>query len=221
MAISALQRKNMVESQVRPSDVTDRRITSAMQDLARENFLPAAVANLAYMDEALAVAPGRSLMPPRAFAQLLQLASLEAGHNVLIVGALQGYSAAVMSRLAGKVLALESDSTAATAANAALEQCGAHNVTVVSGPHIDGWPAAAPYDVIFVEGAVERVPDTLVAQLAPGGRLVTVEVSGKVGRAVVLQKSGRQGQEVVSKRVAFDASIPRLPGFEAPKTFAF
>ena len=109
MADITLQRKNMVESQVRPSDVTDRRITSAMQDIARETFVPPGLADVAYMDDPLTVAPGRTLLAPRTFARLLQLADVQDVDKVLIVGALHGYSAAIISRLAGKVVALEAD----------------------------------------------------------------------------------------------------------------
>jgi len=221
MAISALQRKNMVESQIRPSDVTDRRITSAMQDLPRERFMPANVADLAYMDDAVTVAPGRGLMAPRVFARLLQLAGIESRHKVLIVGALHGYSAAVISHLANEVVALESDASAVAAATPALQERGIANVTVVSGQLVDGWPAGAPFDVIFVEGAVEQMPAQLIDQLAPSGRLVTVELSGAVGRGVIVQKSGTDGRVSVSRRVAFEASAPRLPGFERAKVFSF
>jgi protein-L-isoaspartate(D-aspartate) O-methyltransferase len=221
MAMSALQRKNMVESQVRPSDVTDRRITSAMQDLPRERFLPPSATDFAYMDEALTVAPGRSLMAPRTFARLLQLADIEAGHRVLIVGALYGYSAAVISRLAGDVVALESDATAASGAASALKETGIFNVKVVTGPLDGGWPAGAPYDAILIEGAIERIPPPLLDQMAGSGRLVTIEVQDAVGRAVVLQKTGSGAAATVSRRVAFDASAPMLPGFEQPKTFSF
>ena len=223
MANSALQRKNMVESQVRPSDVTDRRITAAMQDVERERFVPAPVATLAYMDEDLNVAPGRSLMSPRVFARLLQLAELEATANVLIVGALHGYSAAVMSRMAEKVTALETDAAAVSAAKSALSGAEYGNVAVVSGPLENGWPTAAPFDVIFVEGMVARLQPQLLDQLAPSGKLVAVEASGKVGHAVVIQKTNinGSGQPSYSRRIAFDVSAPRLPGFDEPKGFAF
>jgi protein-L-isoaspartate(D-aspartate) O-methyltransferase len=221
MANSVLQRTNMVESQVRPSDVTDRRITQAMQLIARELYLPASAAQLAYMDEDLPVAAGRSAMSPRSFARLLQLAEVEAEDNVLIVGCLYGYSAVVIAQMAAKVTALDVDAAAVSAADRALAEAQVKNVAVVRGPLEVGWPANAPYHVIFVEGAVDRLPTELVDQLQTGGRLVAIEADAKVGHAVVLQKTVSAGRTSVSKRIAFDASAPRLPGFEIPKAFVF
>ena len=217
MTDTLLQRKNMVESQVRPSDVTDRRIMTAMLEIPRERFVPAGVAPLAYMDEALSVAPGRSLMAPRDFARLVQLAGINTSDKVLIVGALSGYSSAVISRLARTVVAIESDVSAVAAAKAALIDAKITNVTVETGQLSAGWFAAAPYDVIFVEGAVESVPSSLLDQLADAGRLVAVELDGGVGRAVVRQKTGN----ITSRRVAFEASAALLPGFERPRAFSF
>ncbi len=221
MADSALQRKNMVESQVRPSDVTDRRITGAMQDVQRERFVPARQASLAYMDEALAVAPGRSLMAPRTFARLLQLADVQPGDKVLIIGALQGYSTAVIARLARAVVAVERDGELATAARSAVADSKIANAVIVSGPLTAGYPASAPYDVIFVEGAIESLPAELTAQLSPAGRLVAIENSGGLGRAIVMQASPAKAGATVSRRIAFDAAGSLLPGFEQPKAFKF
>ena len=217
MTDTLLQRKNMVESQVRPSDVTDRRIMTAMLEIPRERFVPAGIASLDYMDEALSVAPGRSLMAPRDFARLVQLAGINTSDKVLIVGALSGYSSAVVSRLAQTVVAIESDVSAVAAAKAALIDAKISNVTVETGQLSAGWSAAAPYDVIFVEGAVESVPSSLLDQLADAGRLVAVELDGGVGRAVVRQKTGN----ITSRRVAFEASAALLPGFERPRAFSF
>lgn len=218
MTDTALQRKNMVESQVRPSDVTDRRITAAMQDLAREDFVPSALKPLAYMDEPIAVAPGRSLMAPRTFARLLQLADVDAGDKVLIVGALTGYSAAVVARCAAQVVALESDAALAAAAKSALS---AKNVSLASGPLTDGWPAAAPFDVIIIEGGFELLPPQLLGQLSSSGRLVGIDVSGGVGRAVTIETLGAKDNVTTSRRVAFEAAAVCLPGFARSSAFTF
>lgn len=221
MTDAALQRKNMVESQVRPSDVTDRRITAAMQNIARENFVPSNLATLAYMDDPLTVAPGRSLMAPRTFARLLQLANVEAGDKVLIVGALQGYSAAVIARLTSSVVALESDAAIVATAKASLTAAGVANVNFVAGPVADGWAAAAPYDVIIIEGGFEVLPPKLLSQLAAYGRLVGIDLSAGIGRAVVIEKLGSQSDETASRRVAFEAAATCLPGFARSKVFSF
>lgn len=218
MADAGLQRRNMVESQVRPSDVTDRRITGAMQDIARELFVPEPLRALAYMDEDLPFAGGRALAAPRSFARLIQLADIDAGNRVLDCGALTGYSSAVLARLGREVVALESNGKFAAEARQRLADLTVSNVTVVVGALEAGHPAGAPYDVIIIEGAVERIPEALTAQMAPGGRLVTIEVLGGVGRALVVTKTA-QGN--LARRVAFEASAPLLAGFEKPKTFVF
>lgn len=210
MADLALQRKNMVESQVRPSDVTDRRITAAMMALPRERFLPPHLAGLAYSDGALALGDGRGLMAPRDFARLIQLAVIGDGDRVLDVGSAGGYSAAVLSRLAREVVALESNHGEALNATATLPEFGGANVKIVSGPLEAGWPEGAPYDVIVVEGALDAVPATLLAQLAPGGRLVAILVADGIGRAAVF---GPGPGHSAAPRLAFEASAPRLPGF--------
>ncbi len=217
MADAALQRKNMVESQVRPSDMTDRRIMGAMMALPRERFVPEGLAALAYMDEALAVAPGRGLMAPRDFARLIQLAEIEAGERVLDIGALSGYSSAVLARLGHDVVALESDAAAHDSMVSILKSLDISNVCPVSGPLTAGWPAAAPYDVIVLEGAVEMVPDALLAQLSANGRIAGIAREGKVSRAFLLKKTPEGG----ARRAAFEASAPALPGFEVAKGFAF
>lgn len=221
MSSSALQRKNMVESQVRPSDVTDRRITGAMELIPRERFVPAAVATLAYMDDALAVAPGRSLMAPRTFARLVQLADIQSSDKVLIIGALGGYSTAIIASLSTNVVALESDAAMTLASKAVLGDLKIAHVTVVTGALENGWQASAPYDVVVIEGAIERVPDALLAQLRPNGRMVAIENSGGVGRATLIQAVGPEGRRTLSRRVAFEAAAACLPGFERPKVFAF
>lgn len=217
MADTTLQRKNMVESQVRPSDVTDRRITAAMLDVAREAFVPDAVKPLAYMDDAIEVAPSRRMMAPRTFARLLQLASIEVSDNVLDVGSAGGYSAAVLSRLSHKVIALEQDAALAASAKAALAAAGAHNVTVVTGNLAAGHAPGAAYDVIVIEGQVEVIPPALMDQLGIGGRLVAIMSDGAAPQAVLIKKS----QSGIARRIGFDASAPRLPGFEKPKSFVF
>ena len=218
MADTALQRKNMVESQVRPSDVTDRRIMAAMQDIARERFVPEGQKSLAYMDEAIAFGGGRGLLAPRIFARLVQLANIGASDKVLDVGCLTGYSAAVASRLAGHVTALESDAGLARTAKVELTAKTAANVDVVTGVLAAGHAAGAPYDVIIVEGVTERMPDALTDQLALGGRLVAIEASGRrLGQAIVVTKSASG----LTKRVAFEASGFLLPGFEKPAAFTF
>lgn len=222
MADIALQRLNMVESQVRPSDVTDRRIIRAMQQVAREAFLPPALQPIAYSDEALVLPTtdggrGRGVLAPRVFAKLVQLADIDSDEVVLDIGCGLGYSAAVLSRVAQTVVALEQDKAMADEATRILTSQGADSVVVVSGKLVDGYAAEAPYDAIVIEGAVEQIPLQLLDQLKDGGRLVAIKMSGGVGRAVLLRRFGQQ----FDTTEAFDASAPMLSGFEAPKAFVF
>jgi protein-L-isoaspartate(D-aspartate) O-methyltransferase len=213
MADAALQRKNMVESQVRPSDVTDRRITAAMTTIPREAFLPERLAKFAYSDETLAIGPGRVMLPPSTLAKLVQLAEIDAGDKALVVGGCCGYAAAVAAQLADKVVALLPDDAAAAALSGTCVSLRIANVSPVSGPLSAGWQAAAPYDVIIIEGGVESVPERIAAQLAEGGRLVAVEVERGLGHAFMLRKTA----DLLARREAFQAAAPLLPGFEAPK----
>lgn len=218
----ALQRKNMVESQVRPSDVTDRRVINAMLNVPREAFVPTALKPVAYMDEALVLvkaeagSPARGMMAPRSLARLLQLAEISAGDVVLMVGAGSGYASAVVARLAQTVVALESDASLAEQATRTLESLGHDNAVVVTGDLDVGYPSEGPYDVIVVEGAVEEMPGALLDQLKDGGRLAAVE-AGTPAHAVVWRRAGRS----FDRRVAFESAAPALPGFRRKRAFVF
>ena len=217
----ALQRTNMVESQIRPSDVTDRRILRAMAALPREHFVPPSLATLAYMDESISLydagyrGPARRMLSPRTLAKLLQLAQVESTDRVLDVGAGRGYGAAVLARLASTVVALESDTDLAAAAKSALEH--EKNVTVLPGALQTTAPTQGPFDVIVLEGAVFDSPTGLLQQLKPGGRLVAVLNEGGVGRATVWLRQG----DTFGQSTAFEASITPLPGFELAPAFTF
>jgi len=211
----ALRRSVMVDTQVRPNDVTKYPVIAAMLDVPRELFVPEALREVAYVGEGVPLAPGRVLAEPRTLAKLADALAPEPGERVLVVGAGTGYSAAVMARMAGKVTALEEDEGLAARARTALREAGAEGVEVVTGPLAAGWPAGAPYDVILIDGGVETVPAAISAQLAPGGRIGAVFMEGALGTARIGHVAG--GQAVW--RFAFNATAPVLPGFAAARAF--
>jgi protein-L-isoaspartate(D-aspartate) O-methyltransferase len=217
MVDAAVQRTNMVESQVLPSDVTDYRIARVMSELAREKFVPETMAALAYMDEAILVSQAggerRWLLAPRVEAKLIQLADIGADDHVLVVGCATGYSAAVIAGLARSVVALENGEALVSEARKNLAD--AANVSVVSGALKSGWPTKAPYDAMVLPGSVSAVPEDLLDQLKDGGRLVAIVDDGGIGKATVWKRLGRS----MDSRVAFDAAAPALPGFAKAPAF--
>lgn len=214
--MSESARFNMVEAQIRTSNVTDPRIHAAMGAVARERFVPNAARALAYADVPVAVAPGRYLLDPRSFAKLLQLAQVDAGDRVLDVACGTGYSSAVLGRLAAEVVALEQDADLVRIASELLANAMG-KVEVVQGGLIEGVKGQAPFDVIFVNGAIEQTPDILLAQLAEGGRLVTVMRESGQTRAWLFVKQNGQ----VGRRPDFDADVPLLAGFKKAMGFVF
>jgi protein-L-isoaspartate(D-aspartate) O-methyltransferase len=216
MQVYAVQRERMVESQVRTNDVTDVRIQRAMRDVPRERFVPAAKQAVAYSDTPVEVVRGRFLLDPRTFAKLAQLGMIEPTDRVLDVGCASGYSSVVFARLCAQVTCLEEDAELVRIASD-LGRGFASNALVVQGKLADGYSAGAPYDVIFLNGAVEAIPERLQQQLAEGGRLVAILQPGPQGRAhVFLKEKGRIG-----RRADFDSTVPLLPGFQEAKGFVF
>lgn len=213
-------RQKMVDGQVRTNDVTDRRILDAMLAVPREVFVPASRQALAYLDLDLDVSEGgakRYLIKPQLIGKLLQAAEIGEGDNVLVVGCATGYLAALTAKLARQVTATESDSALVAKANDAFAAIGLSNVTCRAAASAEGDPAAAPYDVIILNGATEVTPDGLFGQLKEGGRLLGVSAESRPSRAMVVTRShGEFGH-----RPLFDAAAPVLPGLERAAAFVF
>ncbi|WCM28675.1 protein-L-isoaspartate O-methyltransferase [Sphingomonas sp. QA11] len=208
-------RHAMVASQLRTNAVSDPRIVTVMARVPREAFLPAEVREIAYRDTAVPLGRARFQNVPIATGRLLTEAYLLPSDRVLLVGAAGGYTAAVLAELVAHVVAVESDPVLAAQAREAL--AGRANVTLVEGPLEAGHAADAPYDVLVIDGAVEHVPDALVAQLAAGGRVVT----GIADRAVTRLASGRKSGGGFGLLDFADIDCVPLPGFSRPKTFTF
>lgn len=213
----AAAREAMVDSQVRPSDVTRYPIIEAMRTVPRELFVPPALRPVAYLGEHVALAPGRVLLDPRVFAKLLD--ALDVGPNdlVLDVGCGHGYSSAVIARMAEAVIALEEDAAMAREAETALAALGADNAIVQLGTLAEGVPEHGPYDAILIEGAIDVLPQALADQLKPGGRIAAIFARGAYGHA----RLGHRGETGIGWRRVFDAAAPVLPGFGAAKMFEF
>jgi protein-L-isoaspartate(D-aspartate) O-methyltransferase len=213
----AAARRNMVESQLRPNRVTDPALLEALAAVPRELFVPAPLRSVAYVDEDIPLGHGRFLMEPMIFGRLLALAAVRPSDAALVIGAGTGYGVAVLTRIAGRVVALESDGELARQAAQRLQDLGAANVAVIEGPLAEGAPRQAPFDVILFDGAIERVPSAILDQLAEGGRLAAVIRTAGIGRATLMTRQSG----IVASRAAFDAAVPCLPGFEAEAAFVF
>jgi protein-L-isoaspartate(D-aspartate) O-methyltransferase len=211
----AIARRHMVDSQVRTNKVTDERLIEAIRSLPRERFVPEAARARAYLDDDVEIAPGRYLMEPMVTARLIQAADAKSDDIALIVGAGTGYAAALLSRIANTVVALESDAALAQSASTILAELAIDNAAVVEGALSAGCEKHAPYNIVYLDGLVEQVPPTLVSQLADGGRMVGVLLDRGIGRATLWIKSGG----AVSHRALFDANVAPLPGFAAPARF--
>jgi protein-L-isoaspartate(D-aspartate) O-methyltransferase len=221
------QRLAMVESQLRPNEVTDTRLLAAMRSLPREMFVPRKFRDLAYMDEAIEVfpsidgAPARFILAPMVLARLAQLAAVEPDDKVLDVGCATGYSTAVLAGLGRSVIGLEPEPELAEAARGALRHLGIANADVVEGSLAGGHPDRGPYDVILLNGSVPEIPETLLAQLREGGRLAAVlssgANSGSQGKAYLFVKVGGEASGLPH----FDAGARPLPGFLPAPCFTF
>ncbi|MGU3400961.1 protein-L-isoaspartate O-methyltransferase family protein [Brucellaceae bacterium D45D] len=214
-------RTKMVDNQIRTTDVTDLAVIDAFLAVPREAFVPAVRQSVAYIDEDLLLdsdgSARRYLMAPSPFAKLVQLARVGKDDVALDVGCGSGYSSAILGKLAGSVIGLESDSVLSASATARLVELGYDNVVIVSGDMAAGYASEAPYDVILIEGAVDAVPDALLQQLKEGGRLVAVEGRGNAAVARLYVKENG----VASGRMAFNTALEPLPGFQRVPQFEF
>ncbi|MDD9921479.1 MAG: protein-L-isoaspartate O-methyltransferase [Boseongicola sp.] len=211
------RRTMMVDTQVRPSDVTSFPIIDAMLSVPREKFVPTHLREAAYAGEILDFGNGRGLIDPRTFAKILEAADIGPTDLVLDIGCLHGYSAAVAAKMAEAVIAIEDTAEMCAEAEAMLSEAGIDNVAVLEGSLSAGAPKHQPYDVILIEGAVSEVPDAIIDQLKEDGRIVAVFVDGHLGTV----KTGYKSDQGVTWRYAFNAGAPVLPGFERSPEFSF
>lgn len=212
----AARRRTMVDTQVRPSDVTKFPIIEAMLEVPRETFVPDAKREAAYAEEMIDLGDGRVLPEPRTFAKMLDALNIQDDEAVLDVAAALGYSTAVTARLAQLVVAVEEDVAMAGEAQSLLSEAGADNAVVHHGPLAEGAAEHGPYDAILVQGGVEQVPEALLAQLKEGGRIACAFVEDGVGTVRIGYKSDGK----LSWRYAFNAGGHILPGFAKQPEFS-
>lgn len=200
----------MINSQLRPQGVSDPAVLDAMASVARETFLPSHTRPLAYVDRAVAIGDLRFLSPPAVLGQLLTAMIPEPGQRALVIGAGTGYSAAVLNLIGLDVTAVENVPELIKAARGV-------GVEMVEGALEAGHAARAPYALILIDGAVEHIPDAIIAQLADGGRLGAAVIDRGITRLVV----GRKVGDSFGTMSIGDAGVPALPGFSRPKAFTF
>lgn len=199
----------MVDTQVRPNDVTKYNVIAAMLEIPREDFVPESRRDVAYVGENIELGHGRVLLEPRTLAKMIDTLDVQPDELVLDVGTGLGYSAAVLGRLAQAVVAVEENADLAAAATRSLAAAGADNVAVVQGPLAQGHAAQAPYDAILIGGGIEVFPDAFTEQLAEGGRIIALFRDGALGVA----RLGIKLDGVINWRFSFNAVAPVLPGF--------
>ncbi|MDZ4093339.1 MAG: protein-L-isoaspartate O-methyltransferase [Paracoccaceae bacterium] len=211
------RRTVMVDTQVRPSDVTKFPIIEAMLAIPREVYVPSDKREAAYVGENVRIAPGRVVLEPRSFAKLLDALDVQPGELVLDLGCGLGYSTAVIARLAEAVIAVEEDEAMAAEAQRTLSAENVDNAAVIVGPLQNGAAKHGLYDVIILEGGVEVMPEALLAQLKDGGRIGCIFMEAALGVARI----GYKIDGLITWRPVFNASAPVLAGFEARRGFAF
>ena len=196
-------RMTMIESQVRTNDVSDLALQTAMRGVAREDFVVEAKRAFAYAEMTCPSPSGRELWKPRDFSKLAQAAKVLSGDRVLVIAGAGGYSAAVFAEMGCEVTICDDVGSKVA------------GVTNIIGDLKK--PPSGPFDIVFVDGGVEIIPDVWGQTLADGGRLCVVVLSGPMGTAQIITKSG----QAMAARVVFDAIVPKLAGFEAASAFAF
>lgn len=211
----AARRTMMVDTQIRPSDVTKFPIIDAMLSVPREDFVPADKVQAAYVGDNVSLGGNRVVLEPRTLAKMLDALDITPDELVLDIACGLGYSSAVISKMAAAVVAVEEDETLAEEAQTALSRAGADNVIQHTGALTAGAAAHGPYDVIVLQGAVERMPEEILAQLKEGGRIAALFAEGELG----VVRVGYKIDGEMNWRFAFNAGAPVLPGFERHRAF--
>lgn len=216
-------RKHMVDSQIHTMGVVDPRLLAALESVPRERFVPKELRGHAYMDEEIPLGNGRYVMEPMLFARMMGAVAPLSTDSVLAIGCGTGYAAAIMAQLVQTVIAVDSDAELMARSVPIWRDLGICNIADFVAPHAQGCPEHAPYDIIFICGAVAAPPTHLLEQLSPEGRLACVlkEHNSRIGRAVLMQNGGEPRGGVPASRTLFDCDAHYLSGFEPQERFVF
>lgn len=213
-------RQNMVDGQIHTNGVIDERILSIFSELPREQFVPERLQSIAYTDQSLDLGQGRMLIAPAVYARMVQLADLKSDDVVLDIGSSYGYSSAVLANLVTTVIAVEQNKRQLDKAGRLWDTLGLQNIVLIEESLKQGGVEHAPYNAIFINGAIPEVPVSLFEQLEPEGRLVAViqKPGQKIGNVRLFYKSALGD---ISSQAYFDASVPALKAFDVESAFEF
>lgn len=215
MAEVSAERMTMVDTQIRPSDVTKFTVIDAMLSVPREEFVPDRVRGTAYCDGQIVLGGGRVMLEPRTLAKMLDALDIQPSELVLDLGCGLGYSSAVVARLAEAVIAVEEDTEMAAEAEARLVMAGVDNVAVFPAPLAEGGLRHGPYDVVMLQGGIETLPNAIMSQIKEGGRIAAIFVQEALG----VCRIGLRSSGSVDWRDAFNAVAPVLRGFAREREF--
>lgn len=219
MALTSFEiaRKAMVDSQIRPNKVIDERVVAAFAETPREEFVPKALRDVAYVDEDLALPGGRYMIEAMVMGRMLQALDLQPSHNVLLIGAGAGYTAALLSQLCASVIAIDNRAPAVEKIQESLGDMEIGNVAVLKGKLTEGYPSEGPYDAILIEGGIETMPQALLMQLSDKGKCAAVwrADAQAQGEASLWTKAG----DNFVRRALFNAQVPTLSEFKEKPSF--
>ncbi|MBX7146153.1 MAG: protein-L-isoaspartate O-methyltransferase [Alphaproteobacteria bacterium] len=212
-----LKRFNMIESQLKPNKIIDPKIIDAFSSIPREMFVPSNFRHVAYVDNDIALGYNRYLLEPMVIGQMVQIASLKLTDKVLVVACGYGYTAAVISKLCHKVYALDSERMFLNHAERNFKELNLHNIQTFQGKLTEGCSIYSPYNVIFIEGSIDYLPDSIPQQLEENGKIIYIRRQKNIGRMVIATKIN----QIVTSQVYFDANVPSIPEFNQEKRFIF
>lgn len=205
------ERFNMVVNQLYPQDINSAKILSAFTSVPRDEFVPEKLKNIAYTDRQIELKEGRYLASPMILAKMIDYANLDDNNHVLVIGANSGYFVALISKLVKSIIAIESDYELLSKLNCSLKELSIKNVIAIEKTLSLGHSEGAPYDVIFIDGAVKSIPKKLILQLKDGGKIVSA--INKNSYNGVLTVFSKNNDKLSAKEICF-ANLEPLPNFD-------